>query len=63
MLLPDKLSYTIPEFIKATGIARTQIFEHLKHRRLKARKSGRRVLILASDAKAFLASLPDREVS
>ena len=30
MLQPDKLSYTIPEFFKATGIARTQVFAHIK---------------------------------
>jgi predicted DNA-binding transcriptional regulator AlpA len=41
-----KLAFTIKEFVQATGIARTQVFEYIKRRRLKARKSGRRVLIL-----------------
>jgi len=53
MLKPGKLAYTIPEFVEVTGIARTQVFEYLKRRRLRARKSGRRVLILAGDAQAI----------
>jgi hypothetical protein len=61
MLPPGKLAYTIPQFVEATGIARTQVFEYIKRRLLKARKSGRRVLILAADAQVFLDSLPDRD--
>lgn len=58
----EKLSYTIAEFVKATGIARTQVFAHIKEGRLEACKSGRRVLIRVGDAQSFLNSLPDREV-
>ncbi|TGQ20410.1 helix-turn-helix domain-containing protein [Mesorhizobium sp. M00.F.Ca.ET.217.01.1.1] len=61
MLQADKLSYTISEFVKATGIARTQVFAHIKQGRLKACKSGRRVLIRTADAQSFLNSLPNRE--
>ncbi len=61
MLSPDKLSYTISEFVRATGIARTQVFAYMKSGRLKARKSGRRVLICSSDAEEFLRSLPVRD--
>jgi hypothetical protein len=64
MQLPsDKLAYTIPEFVLATGIARTQVWNYIKLRRLKARRSGRRVLILAGDAQAFLDSLPERQAA
>jgi len=63
MLQSDKLSYTISEFVKATGIARTQVFAHIKQGRLKACKSGRRVLIRAADAKDFIDSLPTREAA
>jgi excisionase family DNA binding protein len=61
MLDTDKLAYTIREFVSATGIARTQVFDHIRQGRLKARKSGRRVLIRAVDAHAFLDSLPLRK--
>lgn len=63
MLQPGKLSYTILEFCQATGIARTQVFEYIKRRQLKARKSGRRTLILAGDAQTFLDTLPQREAA
>lgn len=61
--MTGKLSYTIREFVAATGIARTQVFAYIKDGRLKACKSGRRVLILAADAQAFLDSLPDRKAA
>jgi predicted site-specific integrase-resolvase len=63
MLPPDKLSYTILEFCQATGIARTQVFDYIKRGHLKARKSGRRTLILAGDAEAFLGTLPQRKAA
>jgi excisionase family DNA binding protein len=63
MLQSEKLSYTISEFVKATGIARTQVFAHIKQGRLTACKSGRRVLIRAVDAQAFLDTLPVRKVA
>jgi hypothetical protein len=63
MIQTNKLSYTIKEFVNATGIARTQVFAHIKQGRLKVCKSGRRNLILAADAQAFLANLPVRDAN
>lgn len=63
MFQTDKLAYTVREFVDATGIARTQVFGYIKDGRLKACKSGRRVLILAADAQAFLNNLPIRKAA
>ena len=54
-----KISYTIPEFCAATGIGRTRVYAALAAGQLKARKYGKRTIILAEDGRAFLASLPE----
>src|SRR5829696_7002507 len=54
-----KISYTIPEFCAATGIGRTRIYAVLAAGQLRARKYGKRTIILAEDGRAFLASLPE----
>jgi excisionase family DNA binding protein len=56
--LEQKLSFTIEQAVKATGIGRTAIFAAIKSGRLVARKNGRRTLIAASDLQQFVASLP-----
>lgn len=61
MMQVNKLSYTIKEFVSATGIARTQVYAHIKQGRLRVCKSGRRNLIRASDAKQFIDNLPVRQ--
>lgn len=54
-----KLVYTIEEFADLTGLGRTAIFDAIKSGRLPAKKWGRRTVILAEDAMAFLSNLPD----
>lgn len=54
----QKLSFTIEQAVKATGIGRTTIFAAIKSGRLVARKNGRRTLIASGDLQKFLASLP-----
>jgi excisionase family DNA binding protein len=56
--LEQKLSFTIEQAVKATGIGRTAIFAAIKSGRLIARKNGRRTLIASSDLQQFVASLP-----
>lgn len=56
--LEQKLSFTIEQAVKATGIGRTAIFAAIKSGRLTARKNGRRTLIAAADLKQFVANLP-----
>lgn len=49
---------SIPEVSSVSGIGRTKIYEAIANGSLKARKAGRRTLILRDDLKAFLAALP-----
>ena len=53
-----KLAYTIDEVTAITGLGRTSIYEFLKSGRLKARKAGKRTLVLAADLAAFIDALP-----
>ncbi len=59
----EPLGFSIDEAVKATGIGRTKIFEAIREQRLRAKKCGRRTVILAEDLQAFLKSLPDREAA
>jgi excisionase family DNA binding protein len=54
------LALGIIEAARAAGVGRSTIFEEIKAGRLKARKAGRRTLILCDDLAAWLASLPRR---
>ena len=53
------LAFTLDEFVRATGIGRTKAYDAIKAGTLRARKYGKRTLILADDARAFLSSLPE----
>lgn len=57
--MTDKLTVTIPDAVKATGMSRTSIYEALKRGDLTARKAGRRTLISFADLEAYLAGLPE----
>ncbi len=54
----DQFAYSIPDVSRKTSIGRTAIYEEIKAGRLKARKAGRRTVILDPDLRAWLASLP-----
>lgn len=59
MELPkDKLAYHIEEATDAGAGSRSEIYEALRAGTLKARKRGRRTIILRDDLAAYLASLP-----
>jgi excisionase family DNA binding protein len=49
---------SIMEVCCVTGIGRTKIYEAISNGRLKARKFGKRTLVLRTDLQVFLASLP-----
>ena len=49
---------SVSEACRVAGIGRTKIYEAIADGRLKARKFGKRTLILRADLQAFLASLP-----
>ena len=60
---PQKLGFTVEEAAALSAIGRTRIFAAIKDGKLKARKFGRRTVILATDLQAFLDSLPVKEVA
>lgn len=53
----DQLAYSIEETARITSLGRTALYDEIKAGRLKARKAGRRTVILDSDLRAWLASL------
>jgi predicted DNA-binding transcriptional regulator AlpA len=55
---PAKLSYTIPEVVRATGLSRSSIYIHIQRGLLRARKCGARTVILDSELRRFLRRLP-----
>lgn len=57
--MDTKLAYTIEEAIEAGAGSRTVVYEAIKARTLKARKRGKRTIILSEDLRAYLQSLPD----
>jgi hypothetical protein len=57
---PDRLAYRLREFCQLAGIGTTKAYAEVRSGRLRIRKSGRNTLVLAGDAAAYLAALPDR---
>lgn len=53
-----KLALSPSQAAEAVGLGRTRIFELIRTGQLKARKSGRRTLILSDDLKNYLERLP-----
>jgi hypothetical protein len=57
------LAYTIEDASRISSCGRTSLYEEIKSGKLKARKRGRRTIILDEDLRRWLASLPTREVA
>ncbi len=55
---PKALAYSIPEVCEETGLGRSTIYEEIREGRLRARKCGRRTIVLPDDLTAWLNSLP-----
>ena len=53
------LAFTIDAFAASTGIGRTSLYDAIKNRQLRAKKCGKRTIILAEDGRAFLDNLPE----
>ncbi|MFN3699972.1 MAG: helix-turn-helix transcriptional regulator [Alphaproteobacteria bacterium] len=53
------LSLSIEEVLTATGLGRTKLYQLISSGKLKARKIGKRTIILQEDLQAFLANLPE----
>lgn len=58
---PARLAHGVSDFAKLTGIPQSSIWAAIRAGDLRARKFGRRTLILADDGRAFLDALPARE--
>lgn len=58
----NKISYSIPEAAKLTSLGRSTLYEAVKGGQLKARKFGKRTVILEADLMDFLKSLPSLEI-
>ena len=53
-----KLAYSIDEFASASGLGRTRLYDAIAAGQLRARKFGKRTVILVDDGRAFLMNLP-----
>ena len=53
------IALTIAEVCAASRIGRTRIYEAIRAGELRARKHGRRTLVLIDDLRRWLESLPD----
>lgn len=53
------LSFSIEEAAKVVGIGRTKIYEAINQGSLKAKKFGKRTVILKNDLEIFLDNLED----
>jgi excisionase family DNA binding protein len=54
---------TITEVCSACGVGRTKIFESIADGSLKARKFGKRTLVLPDDLREFVAALPRSDIA
>ena len=59
----EKLAYLVDEAVEASGQSRTSIYVAFKSGALIGRKRGARTVILASDLRAWLESLPRLETN
>ena len=57
--MEDRLLYRVPEVAVILNISRSKVYELIRSGELRAKKLGSKTLILAEDANAFLANLPD----
>lgn len=59
----DKLGYTINEAVDRAPVSRSELYLAMRRGELRAKKRGRRTIILHGDLSAYLASLPDYSVA
>jgi hypothetical protein len=52
------ISYTVRGAVLASGLSRSRVYELLARGVLKARKDGRKTLVLADSLTAYIGSLP-----
>lgn len=52
------LALSIDDFCARSGLRKSHVYAEVRLGRLRARKAGRRVVILVDDARAYLEQLP-----
>lgn len=57
------LAFSVPESAQIANISRSELYVAMKRGDLKAKKHGRRTVILASDLASYLANLPDYQAA
>ena len=57
------LAYSVEEFCALSGLGRSFLYEAIRNGDLKARKAGRRTLILSAEAQRYLDTLPEVETA
>jgi excisionase family DNA binding protein len=60
--MSEVIAHTIDGAVKASGLGRTKIYELIGAKKLEARKSGKRTLIMADSLRSYLASLPVADI-
>lgn len=55
---PQRIAHSVDETVQISGTSRTSVYEAIRSGELKAKKLGRRTLVLDDDLRAWLASLP-----
>ncbi len=56
--MDERFCYSIADVVEMSGVCRTVVYGEIKAGRLKARKLGRRTLILVRDFETWLSTLP-----
>jgi len=57
-LQPNRITYSVPEAVRATGMSRSALYLALKAGHLRARKQGKRTLIEDGELRRFISGLP-----
>ena len=58
-----EVSLTVEELATAAGICRDNVYDAIRADQLRAKKFGKRTLVLKVDAQAFLESLPEPQAA
>lgn len=54
----DRLAYSVDELAEASGFSRQKLYADIAVGRIPARRLDKRIVVLADDARAWLAGLP-----
>ena len=59
MIATDRMAFSVAEAARVSDSCRDKLYGDIRDGRLRAKKNGRRTVILRSDLEAYLAALPD----